>query len=137
MVNRNYFCLMMKTLLNPWFLVFCVLWAVFYLARVSHRPILFLHGHFTDLLAVPVIANLGLWFQRVLTYKRSTYVLKPGHVIFIVIYLSLVFEWFLPKYDPQKFTGDWLDVLLYIFGGIFFFRVMNKPLPETHSKPLT
>ena len=125
---------MMKTLLNPWFLVFCVLWVVFYVAKISHHPILFLHGHFTDLLAVPVIANLGLWFQRIIAGKRSIYVLKPGHVIFIVVYISLVFEWLLPKYDPQKYTGDWLDVLLYILGGLFFFFVMNKPIVKTASR---
>ena len=126
----------MKTLLNPWFLFFCLLWAVFYLARISQHPILFLHGHFTDLLAVPVIANLGLWFQRVFAYKRSTYVLKAGHLVFIVVYISIVFEWLLPKYDQQKYTGDWLDVFLYVLGGLFFFYIMNKPLLQTRAKHL-
>lgn len=120
----------MKTLLNPWFIFFCGIWAVFYFARMTHHPITLLNGHLTDLLAVPILANLGLWFQRNLVGKRSIYVLKPGHVIFIVIYTSIVFEGLLPKYDPAKFTGDWLDVLLYIFGGIFFLWKMNKPLSE-------
>ena len=124
----------MKTLLNPWFLVFCILWTVFYFAKISHCPILLLQGHFTDLLAVPVIANLGLWFQRFFAGKRSMYVLKAGHVIFIVIYISFVFEWLLPKYNPVKFTGDWMDVVLYILGGVFFFRWMNKPLPAINKK---
>lgn len=134
MVDRNDFGLM-RTLLNPWFLLFCLLWAVFYLAKISHHPILFLHGYFTDMLAVPVIANLGLWFQRIFTYKRSTYVLKPGHVIFIVSYLSIVFEWLLPKHFPLKFTGDWIDVVLYIIGGLFFFWQMNKPIVVKNAKP--
>lgn len=132
MVNRDDFGLM-KTLLNPWFLLFCLLWMVFYLAKINHHPILFLQGYFTDLLAVPVIANLGLWFQRIFTYKRSIYILKPGHVIFIVIYLCLVFEWLLPKYFPHRFTGDWIDVLLYFLGGLFFLKLMNKPLPQNSA----
>lgn len=124
----------MKTLFNPWFLLFSILWAIFYLAKINHKPILLLSGHFTDLLAVPIIANLGLWFQRIFIVKRSTYILKTGHVVFIVIYLSLVFEWLLPMYIPKKFTGDWIDVLLYILGGLFFLKLMNKPLHENPAK---
>ncbi len=137
MVDWNNISLKMKTLLNPWFLCFCILWAIVYFARATHHPILLLPGHFTDLLAVPVIANLGLWFQRIFTYKRSTYVLKPGHVIFIVTYLSFVFEWLLPKYYPQKFTSDWIDVMLYILGGLFFFWRMNKPILRSNTKRST
>ncbi|RYE18870.1 MAG: hypothetical protein EOP42_30020 [Sphingobacteriaceae bacterium] len=126
----------MKTLLNPWFIVFCAAWTILYVARITHHPILYLNGHLADFLAVPVIANLGLWFQRVLIYKRSTYILKLGHIIFIVLYLSVVFEWLLPKYHPEIFTGDWTDILLYVFGGIFFFWVMNKPLQPNLNKVL-
>lgn len=120
----------MKTLLNPWFIFFCGVWAIIYFARITNHPVLLLSGHLTDLLAVPVIANLGLWFQRIFIGKNSIYILKPGHVIFIVIYISIIFEWLLPKYYPGKFTGDWLDVLLYIWGGMFFLWKMNKPLPQ-------
>ncbi|MGI4021160.1 MAG: hypothetical protein ACRYFA_06610 [Janthinobacterium lividum] len=120
----------MKTLLNPWFIAFCGIWAVIYFAKITNHPILLLRGHLTDVLAVPIIANLGLWFQRIFIDKRSCYVLKPGHVIFIVIQISVVFEWLLPIYHPEKFTGDWLDVLLYVFGGIFFLWKMNRPLPQ-------
>lgn len=126
----------MKTLLNPWFIIFCVAWAILYVARITHHPVLYLNGHLADFLAVPVIANLGLWFQRIFIYKRSMYVLKRGHLVFIVLYLSVVFEWLLPKYHPEIFTGDWTDVLLYITGGFFFFWQMNKPLPPPARKPV-
>lgn len=120
----------MKTLFNPWFIVFCFIWGILYVARITHHPIFFLNGHLGDFLAVPVLANLGLWFQRIFIVKRSTYILKATHVIFIVIYLSVAFEWLLPKYHPEIFTADWTDILLYIIGGVFFFRLMNKPLPR-------
>lgn len=118
----------MKTLLNTWFILFCIIWLIIYLFRINHHPIHFLAGHLTDFLAVPVIANLGLWFQRIFIDKRSTYILKAGHVIFIVIYISVVFEWLLPKLNPHKYTGDYVDVLLYILGGLFFCWQMNKPI---------
>ena len=124
----------MRTLLNRWFLTACFLWLIFYCAKISGRPITVFNGHFTDFLAVPVIANLGLWFQRVFIIKNDAYLLKAGHVIFIIIYLSVVFEWFLPKHYPRKFTGDWVDVLLYILGGLFFYWRMNRPLQIPQQK---
>lgn len=125
----------MKTLLNRWFLCFCAVWVAFYLSKINQHPIPLLSGHLTDFLAVPVIANLGLWFQRIFIAKRSTYVLKAGHVIFIVLYIAFIFEWLLPKYYPQKFTADWTDVLLYILGGLFFLWRMNKPIFTPNKKP--
>jgi len=41
--------------------------------------------------------------------------------------VSLVFEGLLPLIS-KTYTADWMDVLLYIFGGLFFYKVMNKPL---------
>lgn len=120
----------MKTLFNPWFILFSAIWTILYIFRISGHPVKFFNGHLTDFSALPVLANLGLWFQRVFVVKRSTYILKAGHVVFIIVYISVVFEWLLPKYHPEKFTGDWTDVLLYILGGLFFFKWMNKPLPK-------
>jgi len=117
----------MKTLFNPWFIGGCIIWLISFTLRKFHHPIPYLNGYLTDAFAIPVIANLGLWFQRVCVYKNNRYILKPGHVIFIVVYVSLVFEAILPHYS-KLYTGDWIDVLLYIVGGVFFFRIMNKPL---------
>ena len=117
----------MKTLLNPWFLAGCVVWLVVITARKLGYPFLYINGYIDDLAAVPVIANLGLWFQRVLIYRNNYYVLALGHVVFIVVYVSLIFELLLPLLS-KTYTADWIDVLLYVIGGIFFFRVMNKPL---------
>jgi len=44
----------------------------------------------------------------------------------MVIYVAIVFEGFLP-YLSKTYTADWIDVLLYILGGLFFYKVMNKP----------
>jgi hypothetical protein len=54
-------------------------------------------------------------------------VLSPGQVLFIVVYMSLLFEWLLPMIS-KIYTSDWRDVLLYCIGGLFFYYVMNKPV---------
>jgi hypothetical protein len=116
----------MKTLLNPYFLLGCAVWLVNFTLRRLHHPLPYVNGYITDTFALPVIANLGLWFQRVIIYKNNNYILKPGHVIFVVIYVAFVFEWLMPRYS-NKYTADWADVVLYIAGGYFFYKIMNKP----------
>ena len=117
----------MKTLLNGWFIAGCLTWLIVISARKLGHPVLLVNGYIDDLIAIPVIANLGLWFQRVFLIKNDHYVLSPWHVVFMVIYVSLLFEGILPHVS-KTYTADWIDVLLYVIGGLFFYLVMNKPL---------
>jgi hypothetical protein len=119
----------MKTLLNPWFVAGCLIWLAVFLARRSGHHLPYLNGYLTDAIAVPVIANLGLWFQRQVIIKSNYYVLSPRHVVFIVLAVSLWFEVLLPRYSAV-YTADWADVALYILGGLFFYGMMNKPVVE-------
>jgi hypothetical protein len=123
----------MKTLLNPWFIAGCLTWTIVITARKLGHPLPYVNGYIDDAFAIPVIANLGLWFQRVFIYKNNYYVLSPWHVVFTVVYVSIVFEGFLP-WLSKTYTADWIDVILYITGGIFFYFVMNKPMVESRIK---
>ena len=117
----------MKTLLNKWFIGGCLLWLVVTILRRNGHPLPVLNGYIDDLLAIPVIANLGLWFQRVIVIRNGYYVLSPWHVAFIVVYVSVLFELALPYYS-KAYTGDWIDVTLSLAGGIFFYKIINKPI---------
>jgi len=117
----------MKTLLNKWFIGGCLIWLVVTILRRSGHPLPVFNGYLDDLLAIPVIANLGLWFQRVFMIRNNYYVLSSVHVTFIVVYVSVLFELVLPYYS-KAYTGDWIDVTLYLAGGIFFYKIINKPI---------
>jgi hypothetical protein len=119
----------MKTLLNPWFIAGCLTWGVVFAFRKLGHPLPYINGYINDGFAIPVIANLGLWFKRVFIIKNNYYVLGPWQVAFIVVYVSLVFEVLLPLLS-KIYTADWIDVLLYVIGGLFFYWVMNKPVVE-------
>src|ERR1700744_6562195 len=120
----------MKTLLNRWFVAFCLIWLTVFITRKIGHPIPYINGYIDDLIAIPVIANLGLWFQRVIIIKSNHYTLSVWHITFITIYVTLVFEVLLPHLS-KIYTADWIDAVLYILGGIFFYKVMNKPVIDT------
>lgn len=116
----------MKTLLNGWFIAGCFTWFIVIVMRKLGHPLPVLNGYMDDAVAIPVIANLGLWFQRVFIIKNDYYVLAPWHVIFIVAYVTLLFEVLLPSIS-KSYTSDWIDIFLYLTGGLFFFKIMNRP----------
>ncbi|MDR3695347.1 hypothetical protein [Mucilaginibacter sp.] len=117
----------MKTLLNPWFIAGCLVWLMIKITRILDAPVTYLNDYLTDFFAVPVITNIGLWLQRVFIIKNNYYVLSPLQVTFMVIYISLLFEGLLPRIS-KIYTADWVDVLLYCMGGLFFYFIMNKPI---------
>jgi len=119
----------MKTLLNKWFITGCLIWLIVFITRKLHHPIPYLNGYITDVFAIPVIATLALCFQRVVVFKSDFYTLSVWHLVFITMYVSLAFEVLLPRLS-KTYTGDWVDVGLYIVGGVFFYKVMNKPVLE-------
>jgi len=117
----------MKTLYNGWFITGCITWLIVYSARRLGHPIPGINGYIDDLIAIPVISNLGLWFQRQSVIRNNYYVLAPWQVAFIVLYVTIVFEALLPALS-KTYTADWVDIILYIFGGLFFYKMMNRPL---------
>ncbi len=123
----------MKTLLNPWFILGCITWAIVISFRKMGHPLPFVNGYLGDVFAIPVIANLALCFQRAITIKNNYYILGPWQVTFIVVYVSLVFEGLLP-WLSKTYTADWVDVLLYGIGGLFFYWVMNRPIVTLKNK---
>jgi hypothetical protein len=122
----------MKTLLNKWFIAGCLIWLIVFIMRKLNHPPPFVNGYIDDAVAIPVIANLGLWFQRVVIIKNNYYVLSKWHVVFITAYVALIFEGLLPWFS-KAYTADWIDILLYIIGGVFFYKMMNKPLAEVRG----
>ena len=107
-----------------------MIWLMVTILRRNGHPLPVFNGYLDDLLAIPVIANLGLWFQRVFVIRNDYYVLSSVHVTFIVTYVSVLFELALPYYS-KAYTGDWVDVILYLAGSIFFYKIINRPImPE-------
>ena len=117
----------MKTLLNPWFLLFCAVWLVIFTLTKFHIYLPnFIQFYVLDIIAVPVLANLGLWFWRFIL-QDNTRLLNFWQLIFIVLSVSIIFEVVMPTIKPNRYSADVFDVVSYVFGAMFFWWVMNKP----------
>lgn len=118
----------MRNLLHPVFVISCFLWVVIRLGRLSHHPIPYLNGQLTDFLAVPAIGHLCLTFIRTLVVKDPHYVFPLSFVLFIALYISVAFELVLPSWS-DKFVGDWLDVMAYFAGSLFYYKCQRLFIP--------
>lgn len=83
----------------------------------------FVNNYVNDLLAVPLTAWLTLAVLK--QWKGYTFVLSPLMILAIVFYFSVYFEWYLPQHNP-RYTGDIIDVICYITGGITFYFIQKK-----------
>jgi hypothetical protein len=86
----------------------------------------FVHSYLDDMLAIPIVLGFTLVFQQQVTYRNPKYTFAPAHVVFMVVLLSVYFEWHLPSQHDYHYADPW-DVLAYALGGFAFFRWMNVP----------
>jgi hypothetical protein len=116
---------LMKTLTDKCFIAFSLIWFIIFICTkfeiYFYWPFQF---YLIDLIAVPIIGSLSLAFYRLLLNNEAAK-LSFWHIAFIVLGLSLVFEWYMPKHY-SRYTADIWDVVMYIFGGLFFGLVMNR-----------
>ncbi|WP_148041312.1 hypothetical protein [Rufibacter immobilis] len=82
-----------------------------------------LQFYLDDLLCLPLLLTVTLFLMRLLYGPRVRFTVY--HVLFVVTYVSLVFECLLPTFMP-RYTADLWDVLCYALGGGIFHRFLNR-----------
>ena len=76
----------------------------------------FLHGQFNDSLLIPCALPIALWLQRRVGLREHDLPPTPGEIALHLVIWSVLFEVIGPHI--MRTTGDPLDVLAYIVGGI-------------------
>ncbi|PVY37325.1 hypothetical protein [Pontibacter virosus] len=107
--------------------LFWVLAAV-YLAHLSWRWLglprpWWVQHYLDDLLCLPLVLTVTIFILRYFYGPQLR--LSWYHVAFTVVYFSLAFEVFFPRFMP-RYTSDWVDAALYAIGGVIFYRFLNK-----------
>lgn len=101
-------------------------WALIHITRHYHHPIPILNDYLTDVLAVPVIAQICLWITRRFIVRDAAYVYPRWYFLFIAAYLSIVFEVIMPHLSPA-YTADIGDVGAYFVGAaLCMYRTPNR-----------
>lgn len=86
------------------------------------RP-LWVQHYLDDLLCMPLVLTATLFVLRFIYGPHIR--LSWGQVAFAVLYFTVAFELIFPQYMP-RYTGDWVDGVLYAVGGAIFYRFLNK-----------
>lgn len=85
---------------------------------LMHSPISYLN----DVACIPVIAGISLMCLNLIF--KNIYRLSIYQVAFIVIYVSVMFEFILPRFD-DRVTADLIDVFCYQIGGLAYYILIN------------
>lgn len=115
----------MKNKISYWFLLGLAVWALIIFLRKSGIFIPVISNYFTDLITVPMYTYLIEYLMNeVLGYHW-----KPDFkfILTSVLYLSMLFEVVCPMLS-ERFTGDILDMVAYLVGGIVYYFFRNRLL---------
>jgi len=89
----------------------------------------FSNHYLADLICMPIIFYIVEGLFRVLKINVGLSILK---VIFGVVYFSFLFEFLLPQLS-EKYTADWLDVIMYSLGGFLYFLSIKILKPHNYE----
>ncbi|MCT2562812.1 hypothetical protein [Chryseobacterium herbae] len=108
----------MKNKISYWFLLGLAVWLLIIFLRRKGIVIPVISNHLTDFITVPMYAYL---IEYLMNYILG-YHWKPDvkFILSSTFYLSILFEVVCPMIS-ERFTGDILDVVAYLAGGIVYY----------------
>ncbi len=105
---------------------FCsILFSLNQLIEAIGYSIPWVHSYLDDLLCPGIVLGFALFFQQQFTFRDATYRLAWGHIVFFVLWYSLLFEVLFPMWDARHHSDVW-DVLAYGVGSVLFMKLGNK-----------
>jgi hypothetical protein len=101
---------------DPLFLICCALYAAnrWLIKPHVHSP--FFHGQFNDCLLIPCALPLVLWLQRRLNLRKHDAPPTFSEITLHLFVWSVMCEGLGPRF--MHVTGDPLDVVAYVIGGV-------------------
>lgn len=119
----------MKALKKYNLLILLALYNIHLVLKFSHIPVpIALSSYFADLLCMPILLSIATIFIAK-TQQNPSFKLSLNMILFATLYVSLVFEYILPMFKPNRFTSDWGDVFCYGLGASFFWLQSSLEKP--------
>ena len=115
-------------LTKPWFIGILTLVAAHQVTqKMLGLNVAILDYYFDPLLFMPILLHLILWERRFLFRKGIRYVLPWNQIISTLVFVSVLCEYFFPRWS-NNFTMDYWDILCYTIGALIFGLFLNNPL---------
>ncbi|MCA4806882.1 hypothetical protein [Myroides odoratimimus] len=100
---------------------------VIYVLQKSHIALpAWVNNYVNDFLTLPLVLSICQYILRKLK-KQADLLLPLSLILFVALYYSVYFEWYLPQHNP-RYTGDWLDCVMYFSGAGVFYLLNNTVL---------
>jgi len=122
--RTHHFCIrsLIVDIFDIYFIGYWLCWFIVRYTRHSGHPILLINNWLTDFVFVPIVVHISLVFGHQIIHSRSNFRFSLLQILCFSIYTSLVFELLLPRITSYN-TGDWLDVIMYFAGGLFYYFI--------------
>ncbi len=105
-----------------------ILYVLHLVCKFAAIPVpIFVSSYFADLLCMPLLLSVILLAMRK-TQGQPTLKLSWQMVLFACFYVSVAFEFLLPRLDI-RYTSDPKDMLIYFIGGCIFFFFQTTLVP--------
>ncbi|CAN0571507.1 unnamed protein product [Ectocarpus sp. 12 AP-2014] len=121
----------MTNIRQSYFLVFIGIASTVYIAQQFSFSIpQLINNYLNDLLCMPIVLKICQYAVRFI--KKDEHITIPIKISFVLTILyALYFELLLPKLN-DRYTADFMDVVLYFIGFVFFLWIENT-LKENHK----
>ncbi len=104
--------------ISTWFYIGLLVWMEIMVLRRFHIVIPVINNHLTDLYTVPMYCyTIQFLMNEVFRYKWKQ---DLKFILWSTFYISIIFE-VLGPLASVKFTGDLLDCVCYLVGGLLYF----------------
>lgn len=116
-----------------YFLVFIGIAIVVYGAQQLSLPLSSpINNHLNDLLCMPIVLKICQYAVRCI--KRDEHLTIPIKIsVTVTVLYAIYFELLLPKFN-DRYTADFIDVVLYFIGLLFFIWIENLSKKEASRR---
>lgn len=92
---------------------------VYFMQKNNYKLPELVQFYVNDFLIIPIVLSVCLFILR-WSKNNKNYQISIWIVLYICSFYALLYEYFLPKYNP-RYTADIIDVFLYFISGFIFF----------------
>ncbi|SDL01015.1 Uncharacterised protein [Sphingobacterium mizutaii] len=116
--------------LDPYFLIYGIVWVIVRYCRVTGNPIPYVNNWLTDLVFVPLIAHFAFCIGFLLLDLKRGFSFPLAQLFALAFMCSIFFEVLSLKFTDYN-TADIFDVVCYFLGALFYYFIHQ---PYNNSK---